>query len=120
MCGGQHARALGDAGFDCVPQSDVDEILGAYVAHGGEAGLQRTARIERGVVSLLGRKAHDVVVEAAVVVLLQLQRQVHVGIDETGEDCCISQVDHARPRRWGRVSNGNDPIASDNNGRSAA
>ena len=43
--GDQHARAGDDAVGDGVAQPDVDVVARAHVAHGGEAGDQRPARV---------------------------------------------------------------------------
>ena len=99
MHGREDPRPGSDARVDRVAQPDVDEVFGADVAHGGEAGFQRAPRVERGVQRLLGGEAHHAGVEEVVVVLLELHGEVRVRVDEARQDRGIAQVDEARAGR---------------------
>jgi hypothetical protein len=51
-------------------------------------------------------------VEAAVIVVLQLAREVNVRIDEARQQRRIAEIDHARVRRCGlRIAHGKDLLA---------
>ena len=108
----EHARALGNAGVDGVAQSDVDEVLGADVAHRREARRECAPRVLRTIERLLGRETHHAVVDAAVVVLLELRGQVRVRIDEAWQQCGVSEVDHARAGRRGSRADRHDAVAA--------
>ena len=97
--GDQHPRPHGDAGVDGVPQPHVHVIPGADVAHRGEAGIQSSLGVAGGVQRLLRRKAEAVVVESLVVVVLELEGEVDVGIDEARQEGRVAEIDHPRTRR---------------------
>jgi hypothetical protein len=59
-------------------------------------GPERAFGVEGGVQRLFSRKAHQVVVPAAVVVLLELHRQVCVRVNEAGQQRHIPEIDDAR------------------------
>ena len=113
---GEHARALGDAGVDGVAQADVDEVVRADVAHRGEAGFERAPGVHGRVHGLLGGKAHQAVVEAAVVVLVELIREVRVRVDEARQQGRIAEIDDARAGGLSAGADRHDAIAAHHHG----
>src|SRR5438552_3468271 len=111
VTGGQHARPFGDPGVDRVAQPDVDEVVGAHVAHGSEPCSERALCVQRGIQSLFGRETHHLVVDVVVIVPLEFIRKMRMGVDEAREKGRIAQIDD--PRSGGRrpCPHRHDPVA---------
>ena len=89
----QHARPRDDARLDRVAQSQRNVIVGSDIAYRGDAGLESRLGVLSAVERLLRREAHDAVVEIFVPVIARHLGEMHMGVDHTGQQCRIAQVD---------------------------
>src|SRR5205823_6615055 len=95
---------------------DIDEFVCAYVADRSEPGFEGALGVDPGIVSLLGREAEHVLVEAFVVIVLQLRCQMDVRVYEAWQDGCVAEVDYLGTRRDGPVADRDDLVAAHNDG----
>ena len=89
----QHARSRNDAFVDGVAQADVEIVLGADVTHGGEAGHERDARVDGGIDGLFRDGELQALEHRFGVVLAVLHGEVRVGVDESGKQCGVAEID---------------------------
>ena len=109
---GEHARTGDQPLVDRVAQADVDVVVGAEVAHGGEAGLERLFRVGRGVERLLGREAQHVVDEVLRPARAELHGEMDMGVHQAGEQRRVSEIDHRGARRHGEAGTRGDDLAA--------
>ena len=89
--GGDDARPGDEAGVDVVAQVDREEGRRAYVADGGEAGLERLLRVDdAGDGGVEGRV--DEVVD--LVVAVGAAAQVGVAVDQAGKNVFLGKVEN--------------------------
>jgi hypothetical protein len=98
----EHARPGHRAGGDRVPEAHVDEVVGAEVADGREAGEERAPRKHGRPDRLLGRRAPEVGDGIAEIVGPHLERDVRVAIDEAREQRRVPEVDDGGAGRDGQ------------------
>src|SRR5437016_2124126 len=111
VTGGQHARPFGDPGVDRVAQPDVDEVVGAHVAHGSEPCSERALCVQRGIQSLFGRETHHLVVDVVVIVPLEFIGKMRMGVDEAREKGRIAQIDNLCSGGRRACPHRHDPVA---------
>jgi hypothetical protein len=78
---------------DRVAQRERHAVAVAEVAHGGEAGRERLARVDRGFIGMSGNAQGHVLQLAFDAGLVG--GEVHVAVDQTGQHEAIAQVDDA-------------------------
>lgn len=71
-------------------------LLRAHIAHGGEAGFQSEARAVGAVQADFGVGILD---RSHAIARAELHRQVHMAVDQAGQDAAVLQVDEARAFR---------------------
>src|SRR5262249_9564059 len=87
-CGDLHSRAYDVAAVDGVAQRHVNEFARAHVAHGGESGFERAARVDMRDDGHVNRAfAEDVFV-----IIARLKGHVRVAINQAGRHCLVFQV----------------------------
>ena len=91
------ARPRHLAGGDRIAQRERDAVGVAEIAHGGEAGGQRLARVDGGFVGLVGDALVTPSSCPSTPALSEVQ--VHVAVDQAGQDVAVAQVDDGGVRR---------------------
>ncbi len=87
----QHARTGNIAGVDGVPQGNVAVALRPHVAHGGEARLEREARVVRA--GQRGARQRDA--EALRPGILRIAGQMGVRVSQARQDGRGRKIDQA-------------------------
>ena len=100
----EHARAGDGARGDPVPQAHVHVVGGAEVADRREAREERLPREFGRADCLLGGGALEVEDFVPEIVGSQIHREVHVAVDEAGEQRRVPEVDDRRARGDGDPS----------------
>src|SRR6516162_4578820 len=85
---------LGNGSPQC--ENNIGITGGADVAHGSETGGQCDGRVVRRIEADLGIGIFD---PTQSVFLVELRRQVHMAIDETGKDEFLAEIDNLAARR---------------------
>ena len=86
--GDLHSRAYDVAAIDGVAQRHVDEFSRAHVAHGGESGFERAARVDVRDDGHVNRAF----TEDVFVIIARLRSHVSVAIDQARQHCLVFQV----------------------------
>ena len=113
--GDEQARAGDDALVDRLLQADVGEAraLGAEVALGGEAGIERALGLDDGA----GGAQRERLVQHLIVpqgLVVGMQEQVRMALDHSGHQRSAGEVDRARAGGRGQVrADRGNPVAVD-------
>ena len=108
----EHARPDHPPIVDRVPQSDIDVISRADIAHRCETGIDRLSRERRRQQRLLSGLAHHLVEEIEIPVVSCLLGEMHVRVDESRQQRCVPQIDDpCVGRNCGVRADGSDALA---------
>ena len=86
---GVDTRARNHAFIDGVAQRDIGIAAGAYIAHRGESGFQRDARILGADERFFGNRDSQLLVAK-----VRIESEMRVGINQSGQQRSVGQIDY--------------------------
>ena len=113
LAGAQHARAGDEPLPDGVAHAQLGVLATAEVAHGGDAGLHRLPGAQRG---LDDGQRLGVTLQAGGGIGLATEAEVHVHVDEAGQEREAVQAQRGAGRRLGGAHHRADAAVLDDDG----